>query len=121
MKHLRVIVISLIFIVSAFTTNASSSYDIAELYSVIKPTSGTKAVGRYDKTIDVEYLLTPTKIDTGKYIVDVKKIGDNLYQIKDTDICVETKYCHEWTSFSKEVVLIIESNYGYTKGKIIFD
>ena len=121
MKHLKVVVICFIFVVSAFAANAESSYDIAELYSVIKPTSGTKAVGKYDKTIDVEYILTPTKADTGKYIVEVKKIGDNLYQIKGTDLCVETRYCHEWASYSEEVVLIIESNYGYTKGKIIFD
>lgn len=120
MKYLRSCIF-LVFIVSVFIANAESSYDIAELYSVIKPTSGTKAVGKYDKTIDVEYILTPTKIDKGKYVVNVKKIGDNLYQIKDTDICVETKYCHEWASYFKEVVLIIESNYGYSKGKIIFD
>ena len=64
---------------------------------------------------------SPIKVDKGKYVVNVKKIGDNLYLIKDTDICVETKYCHEWASFPEEVVLIVESNYGYTKGKIIFD
>lgn len=121
MKYLRAFGICLIFIVFAFTANAESSYDIAELYSVFKPTSGTKAVGKYDKTIDVEYILSPTKVNKGKYVVNVKKIGDNLYLIKDTDICVETKYCHEWASISEEVVLIIESNYGYTKGKIIFD
>ncbi len=112
---------SILAIISVFTAYAESSYDIAELYSVIKPASGTKAVGKYDKTIDVEYILSPTKVDKGKYVVNVKKIGDNLYLIKDTDICVETKYCHEWASFSEEVVLIVESNYGYTKGKIIFD
>lgn len=67
------------------------------------------------------YILTPTKVDTGKYVIEVKKIGDNLYQIIDTEICVETRYCHEWASFSEKVVLIIESNYGYSKGKIIFD
>lgn len=106
---------------SAFVAFAESSYDIAELYEVIKPESGTKAVGKYDKTIDVEYILTPTRVDKGKYVVEVKKIGDNLYKIKNSDICVETRYCHEWASFSEEVVLIIESNYGYTKGKIIFD
>lgn len=39
----------------------------------------------------------------------------------DIDICVQTKYCHEWAFFAEKVVLIIESNYGYTKGKIIFD
>lgn len=121
MKYLRTFGIYLILIVSAFTANAESSYDIAELYSVLKPASGTKAVGKYDKTIDVEYILSPTKVDKGKYVVNVKKIGDNLYLIKNTDICVETKYCHEWASFSEEVVLIVELNYGYTKGKIIFD
>lgn len=121
MKHLRPFGICFTFIASAFTANAESSYDIAELYSVIKPASGTKAVGRYEKTIDVEYILSPTKVDKGKYVVNVTKIGDNLYRIKDSDICVETKYCHEWASYSEEVVLIIESNYGYTKGKIIFD
>lgn len=100
---------------------AESSYDISELYSVVKPANGTKAVGKYDKVVEVEYILTPTKVDKGKYVVEVKKIGDNLYQVKNTDLCVETRYCHVWASFSEEVVLIIESNYGYTKGKIIFD
>lgn len=121
MEFLKQIGISLLFMLPSFTAFAESSYDIAELYTVIKPASGTKAVGKYDKTIEVEYMLTPTKVDTGKYVVEVKKIGDNLYQIKDTDLCIETKYCHEWTSFSEKVVLIIQSNYGYTKGKIIFD
>lgn len=121
MKYFNKLFICILFTMVAFVVQAESSYDIAELYSVIKPASGTKAVGKYDKTIDVEYILTPTKVDKGKYVVNVKKIGDNLYQIKDTDICVETKYCHEWASYFKEVVLIIESNYGYTKGKVIFD
>lgn len=111
-------------VVSASSTASptmESSYDIAELYDVKEPMSGTKAIDEYGDASSVEYLLTPIKVDTGKYVVEVKKIGNNLYQIKDTDICVETRYCHEWASFAEEVVLIIESNYGYTKGKIIFD
>ncbi len=121
MTHIKTIALSLILMMATSFAYAESSYDISELYSVIKAPSGTKAVGTYDKTVEVKYILTPTKVDTGKYVVNVTKIGDNLYQIKDTDLCVETRYCHEWASFSKEVVLIIESNYGYTKGKIIFD
>lgn len=100
---------------------AESSYSIANFYEVIVPDSGTKAVGDYDKVVDVKYILKPARMDTGKYVVEVQKIGDDLYRIKNTDFCVETHYCHEWASFSEEVVLIIESNYGYTKGKIIFD
>ncbi len=121
MKHIRKIIFCLSLLLSCRFAYAESSYDISEFYSVIKPTSGTKAVGRYDKVVDVEYILSPTKVDKGKYVVEVKKIGDNLYQVKDTDLCIETRYCHEWASFSEKVVLIIESNYGYTKVKIIFD
>lgn len=121
MKSFKTIGAVAVGLASAFTAFAESSYDIAAFYEVTKPASGTKAVGRYDTVVEVEYLLTPTKVDTGKYVVEVKKIGDDLYQILDTDICVETKYCHEWASFSEKVVLIVESNYGYRKGKIIFD
>lgn len=121
MKTLKGISISVLFMMTSFATFAESSYGIAELYTVTKPASGTKAVGEYDKTIDVDYILTPTKVDTGKYVVEVKKIGGNLYLIKDTDICVETRFCHEWASFSEKVVLIINSNHSYTKGEIIFD
>lgn len=121
MKYLRKIALLIMLLLSSSLVFAESSYDVSKLYTVIKPASGTKAVGKYDKTIDVEYILTPTKVDTGKYVVEVTKIGDNLYQIKNTDLCVETRYCHEYASFSEEVVLIIESNYGYNKGKIIFD
>lgn len=116
----RLIFLMICLMISSFAF-AESSYDISEFYSVIKPASGTKAVGRYDKVVEVEYILSPTKVDKGKYVVEIKKIGDNLYQVKDTDLCVETRYCHEWASFSEKVDFIIESNYGYTKGKIIFD
>lgn len=121
MKHFKTIALCLMLMMATSVAYAESSYDISEFYSVIKPKSGTKAVGAYDKSVEVKYILTPTKVDTGKFVVSVTKIGDNLYQIKDTDLCVETRYCYEWASYSKEVVLIIESNYGYTKGKIIFD
>lgn len=121
MNNIRKIFLCISLLISCSFAYAESSYDISELYSVEKPASGTKAVGKYDKLVEVEYILSPTRVDKGKYIVKVKKIGDNLYQVIDTDLCVETRYCHEWASYSKEVVLIIDSNYGYTKGKIIFD
>lgn len=121
MKNMRAFGISLIFVLSAFVAKAESSYSIAEYYSVVEAKRGTKAVGKSNKVIDAEYILVPTKVDKGKFIAKVKKIGTNLYLIKDTDICVETRSCYEWTSSPEEVVLIFESNYGYTKGKIIFD
>ena len=69
----------------------------------------------------MEYLLSPTRLDKGKYVVEVKKIADNLYQVRNIDFCVETRYCYESALYWKEVVLIVDSSYGYTKGKLIFD
>lgn len=82
MNHIHRSILTIFLLLSCLLAYAESSYDISEFYSVIKPTSGTKAVGRYDKVVDVEYILSPTKVDKGKYVVEVKKIGDNLYQIK---------------------------------------
>lgn len=97
------------------------SYDIAELYEAERPARGTKAVGRHGRTTDVEYILRPIRLEKGKMVVEVKKIGDNLYLIKGSDICVETRGCYQLTSFAEQVVVIIESNYGYKKGVIIFE
>ncbi|MBD5214065.1 MAG: hypothetical protein HDS75_04490 [Bacteroidales bacterium] len=121
MKAWKHIVSLILFAILSLPVHAESSYDIAQIYEISEPPSGTIAIGSFDKIKDVEYILTPTRIDTGKYVVEVKKIGDNLYRILRTDICIETRYCHEWASYSEEVVLIIESNFGYTKGKVIFD
>lgn len=121
MKYQKAVSLIVALITSAAAACADSGYDISGFYEFVKAASGTKAAGQYDQSVEIKYILTPTKACKGKYIVEVKKIGDNLYQIKDTDICFVTRYCHERASFSGKVVLIVESNYGYNKGKIIFD
>ena len=121
MNHIYKHCLGILFLLFANFAFAEKSYDISEFYSIYKPEAGTIVVGSFSTTENVEYILTPTKLDGGKYAVEVKKIGDNLYQVKDSDICVKTRYCHEWAGFSEKVVLIIDSNFGYTKGKIIFD
>ncbi len=120
MKFINTIFLIVACMLTTAVAYAEKRYDISETYEVTVPARGTKAVGKYDKTIEAQYILTPTRVDTGKYVVKVKKIADNLYQIIDTDICVETRYCHEWASHATEVVVIFESNYGYHRGKIIF-
>lgn len=121
MKYLKTLTVVLLFMVSALTAFAKDSYDIKGFYTVTEPERGTKVVSRNGTIDEVEYILSPTKVDTGNYSVEVKKIGNNLYRIKDTDICVETRNCHEFTSSAEKVELIIDSNVSFTKGKIIFD
>jgi hypothetical protein len=109
----------LIGVLSSFHNTNSTECDIANFYSAIEPASGTKVLTSSDDLEDVEMILIPTTLKAGKYVVDVTRKGSNLYEIVDKKIYIETKYCYEYAT-QDEVVLIVESSYGYTKGKIIF-
>ncbi len=95
-------------------------YDISTIYKGIEPKSGTKAISTDDDLVEIETLLVQTTMKEGKYKVDVTKKADDLYQVSGTDIYLETRYCLELANI-ESVIVIIESNYGYTKGKIIFN
>ena len=47
MKHIKILGLCLIFMLVSSFAFAESSYDISELYSVIKAPIGTKAIGTY--------------------------------------------------------------------------
>jgi hypothetical protein len=107
-------------IFSSGTSNTTSTEcDVVEFYKGIKPSRGTKCLTSYDDLKDVELVLVPTSIKTDKYIVTLTRKTSNLYHIDGTDLYFETRYCYEYAT-RDEVVLIVESSYGITKGKIIF-
>ncbi len=111
----------IIFTFSSFTYKRSSDYDISNFYVGIVPENSDTKVLEKDGDIEyVEFILVPTKMETGKFIVKLTKKAKDLYQIDGTKYFVQTKYCYEYAT-NEEVVLIVESNYGYSKGKIIFD
>lgn len=109
-------------ILSASTTVSSSkanSYDIAEIYEKVDLKSGSKVLDSYGNVKDAKAVYAPTKIDTGKYEVESTKIDSNFYQIYGTNLYIETKYCYEYAT-RDEAILNITSNYGYTRGEVIF-
>ncbi len=81
--------------------------------------SGAKAIDAYGNLRDIKSLFLPTKLDEGRYTVKVSREDSNFYRICDTDIFVETRYCYEYAT-REEVLLNVTSNYGYTRGEIIF-
>lgn len=109
-------------ILSASTTISSSqanSYDIAGIYEKQELKSGSKVIDSYNDVKDAKYVLIPTKIDTGKYSVELTRIDSNFYQVYGTSIVIETKYCYEYAT-RDDAVLNITSSYGYTRGEVIF-
>lgn len=97
----------------------SSSYNVVCVYEAVDIPSGSKALDTWSNLKEIKAVFVPTKIDKGKYSVEVTRIDSNFYQICGTELYVETQYCYEYAN-REEVVLNITSNYSNTRGEIIF-
>lgn len=108
-----------------FTSSSSLSflqannYDIAGIYEKTELKAGSKAIDSYNDVTDAKFVLIPTKVDTGKYEVELTRIDTNFYQIYGTSLVIETKYCYEY-AIRDDAILSITSNYGYTLGEVVF-
>ena len=98
---------------------ASGSYDIANIYEKVELKDGAKSLDTYGNVKDAKAVFIPTKIDTGKYKVELTKIDTDFYQICGKDLYIETKYCHEY-AMREDAIINVTSNYGYTRGEVIF-
>lgn len=95
--------------------------EIKNFYEAISPVNqGTKVLTKSGEFEEVDLILVPTKLETGKFKVSLSRKGSNIYKVEGTKIWLETRYCYEY-AIREEVILIVESNYGFSKGKIIFD
>ena len=97
----------------------SSSYDIAGIYEKVELKSGSKVIDAVGSVSDASAVLVPTKVDEGKYEVELTRIDKDFYQICGTSLYIETKYCYEYATWD-DAILNITSNYGYTRGEVIF-
>lgn len=97
----------------------SSSYNVVCVYEAVDIPSGSKALDTWSNLKEIKAVFVPTKIDKGKYSVEVTRIDSNFYQICGTELYIETQYCYEYAT-REEVVLNITSNYSNARGEIIF-
>ena len=102
-------------------SSAINECDVIEFYARVDLDSGAKILDNYNNVEDGQAVLAPTRLDVGNYEVEVKRLDQNFYQIKGTDIVLETRYCSEYASYGEDAILMVESNYGYTKATLIFD
>lgn len=120
----KIIFISVLAIFMLFFLGFSSQRprvecNVKNFYVEIEPDYDTKVVTRNGSIEDAEMILVPTKLNVGKYEVRLTRKDLDMYKIEGTDYWIETKYCYEYPSW-EPVTLIITSNYGFTKGKVIF-
>ena len=95
--------------------------DVKEIYTRMEVDRGTKVLDGYNRVSDAEDLLVPTRLDVGNYEVEVKRLAQNFYQVAGTSIVLETNYCLGYAAFQVDAILMVQSNYGYTKGTLIFE
>lgn len=119
----RQFLLLLILVLFALPAAAQSSYDVVEIYQSESVPSGIKVLTSNEEVDDlsnvVELLLKETSLEEGLYEVELTRKGSNLYKIDGTSLYIKTRYCYEY-SYGEEVILKIESAYGYTKGQVIW-
>jgi hypothetical protein len=93
--------------------------DVKHFYKAIEAESDVKVLTKGGEFEEAERILVPTKLDEGKYKLSLTRKASNLYKVEAQDIYIETRYCYEY-AIGDDVILIVESNYGYDKGEIIF-
>ena len=93
--------------------------EVKQFYEAVQPDTGVKVITTANNLEEVKLILVPYKMKEGSSEVEITRKGSNIYQIDRTKYYIETRYCNEYANFEK-VVLVVENNLGYTKGKIIF-
>ena len=107
------------------TKNASTECEVIQFYEIITSEQGVKVLTKSGEVQEVALILKPVRIDEGTYEVEISRKAPTLYQIsqardiKLTKYCIETKYCQEFANYTK-AIFKVESNYGQSKGKLIF-
>ncbi len=119
MKKTILGILGFLFLVSFNTNSLSNECEVKEFYKAVEPDDKTMVLTKSGDIEEVELILVPAKMDEGLYKVKLTRKETNLYKVEGTNYYIETRYCYEYSTYN-EVVLKVESNYGYTKGKIIF-
>jgi hypothetical protein len=101
------------------TIYGQTKCDVKNFYTAIEAESDVKVLTPNGEIEEAKYILVPTKINEGKYNLTVTRISVNLYKVDGQNIHIETRYCYEYAR-DDDAILIVESNYGYDKGEIIF-
>jgi len=92
--------------------------EIRQFYEAVQPDTGVKVITTANNLEEVKLILIPYKMKEGISEVEITRKGSNIYQIDRTKYYIETRYCNEYANFEK-VILVVENNFGNTKGKIM--
>ena len=100
------------------STKTSTECEVANFYEVVNNDQNFKVLTASGEVAEIAMILKPVRMDEGKHEVEISRKAQNLYIINHTKYCFETQYCFEQANYNK-ATLVVTSNFGQIKGKII--
>jgi hypothetical protein len=110
-----------VVLASFFVTEAvgGESYDIAEFYEEVSVPYGAAALTSMDEVVEIKSVMVPKNLDIGTYEVQVKRRGQDLYEVVGYGLIIKTRYCYMY-GYSVNALLKCTSSAGFSKGQLIF-
>lgn len=100
-------------------TEKNAECEVVEFYEVVDNDQNFKVLTTSGEVAEIAMILKPVRIEERQHEVEITRKGKNLYIINNTKYCFETQYCIEQANYNK-ATLVVTSNFGQIKGKIIF-
>ncbi|AYL93774.1 hypothetical protein [Mucilaginibacter celer] len=124
MKPKILILLLLVATLPFLTSLKFSDYEITAYFKAIETPRDAFSLNTDDELSETKLLLVKQQLPEGKYVVKVTKVAKDLYRIDGKkidgkEIYIQTKYCYEY-AYGKEVILKVDGNYGFSKGRLIF-
>lgn len=106
------------------TSLKRSDYEVVAFFKPLETPRNTYSLNTDEEISETKLILVKQQLHEGKYVVKITKVAKDLYRvdgkkIDDREIYIQTKYCYE-SAYGKEVMLKIEDNYSFSKGRLIF-
>ncbi len=121
MKKILIGILGIILLTSYTSVKSNGDEcEVKEFYKVVEPDDDVKVLTKSGDLEEVELILVPTKMEEGTFKIELTRKGSNIYKVEGTSYYIETRYCYEYATYD-DAILKVESNYGYTKGEIIFN
>lgn len=97
----------------------ADTYEVEYVYIKQKLPRNSLVVDDRGDIVKPEYVLLPTKIEAGRYNVELIYIDDEIYQISGTDLFIKATYSYR--VLNSEALLIIYDTYlDHSFGKVVF-
>ena len=98
----------------------ADTYEVEYVYVKQKLSRNSIVVDEWGDIVKPKYVLIPTKIEAGRYNVELIHIDDEIYQISGTDLFIKAEYCYNYLYMQEALLIIYDTYLDHSFGKVVF-